>query len=157
MAATPFDALIIGSGQAGNPLATALAAAGHHVALIEDNRLGGSCINYGCSPTKTLLATAERLHQLRTAAVVAAPEHPHAADLRVNLAAAVARKDAVVGEMRNSVRTNLTKKQKNITLFEGHAAFTAPRSLRVALADGGTQDLTAPLIFINTGTRAAIP
>ncbi|OGX83793.1 mercuric reductase [Hymenobacter glacialis] len=157
MPATTFDAIIIGSGQAGNPLATALAGAGRKVALIEENRLGGSCINYGCSPTKTLIATAERLHQLRTAAQVAAPETAHAADLRVDLGAAVARKDRVVAAMREGVRANLTKKQPNITLFEGHAAFTGPHALHVALATGRTQGLTAPLIFINTGTRAAIP
>ena len=104
MSATTFDAIIIGSGQAGNPLATALAEAGRHVALIEENRLGGSCINYGCSPTKTLLATAERLHQLRTAATVAAPETPGAAQLKVDLAAAVERKDAIIGKMRKGIR-----------------------------------------------------
>lgn len=156
MPATAFDALIIGSGQAGNPLATALAEAGRRVALIEENHLGGSCINYGCSPTKTLLATAERLHQLRTAAAVAAPALAPP-DLRVDLAAAVARKDGVVGKMRAGVRANLTERHAGITLFAGHAAFTAPRTLRVALAGGGTQDVTAPLVFINTGTRAAVP
>ncbi|SFQ58901.1 mercuric reductase [Hymenobacter arizonensis] len=157
MPATAFDAIIIGSGQAGNPLATALAQAGRKVAMIEENRLGGSCINYGCSPTKTLIATAERLHHIRTSAQVAAPETASATDLRVDLAAAVARKDGVIAAMRDGIRSNLTKKQNNITLLEGHAAFTAPNSLHVALANGRTQDLTAPLIFINTGTRTAIP
>ncbi|MBD2766612.1 mercuric reductase [Hymenobacter sp. BT664] len=157
MPATIFDAIIIGSGQAGNPLATALADAGRRVALIEENLLGGSCINYGCSPTKALIATAERLHHLRTAAAVAAPTMPRANHLSVDLAAAVARKDGIVQTMRAGVRDNLTHKHDNITLLAGHAAFTAPRTLRVALADGGSQDLTASLIFINTGTRAAIP
>jgi len=157
MPATAFDAIIIGSGQAGNPLATALAEAGRRVALIEENRLGGSCINYGCTPTKTLLATADRLHQLRTAATVAAPEVPGAAGLRVDLAAAVARKNGVIQAMRDGTRANLTEPHHRVALLEGHAAFTAPHALRVARADGSTQDLTAPLIFINTGTRAAIP
>ena len=156
MSATAFDAIIIGSGQAGNPLATALAGAGRKVALIEENRLGGSCINYGCSPTKTLLATAERLHQLRTAAAVAAPASPNAAQLRVDLAAAVDRKDAIIGKMRQGVRANLTQ-QPGIALLEGHAAFTGPHALHVTLANGRTQNVTAPLIFINTGTRAAVP
>ena len=156
MSNTDFDAIIIGSGQAGNPLATALADAGRRVALIEENRLGGSCINYGCSPTKTLLATAERLHSLRTAAAVAAPALAPP-DLRVDLAAAVARKDGVIGAMREGIRNNLTRKHANITLLEGHAAFTGPHALHVALATGRTRDLAAPLIFINTGTRAAIP
>ncbi|WP_426061015.1 mercuric reductase [Hymenobacter sp. B1770] len=157
MPATAFDAIIIGSGQAGNPLATSLANAGRQVAMVEENRLGGSCINYGCSPTKTLLATADRLHHIRTAAQVAAPETTSATDLRVDLAAAVARKDGVVAAMRDGIRASLTKKQDNITLLEGHAAFTAAHSLHVSLANGRTQDIMAPLIFINTGTRAAIP
>ena len=156
MPATAFDAIIIGSGQAGNPLATALAGAGRRVALIEENRLGGSCINYGCSPTKALLATAERLHQLRTAAAVAAPAVPNAAQLSVDLAAAVDRKDAIIGKMRKGVRANLMQ-EHDVTLLEGHAAFTGPQALHVTLANGRTQDVTAPLIFINTGTRAAIP
>jgi pyruvate/2-oxoglutarate dehydrogenase complex dihydrolipoamide dehydrogenase (E3) component len=138
-------------------LATALAAAGRRVVLIEENLLGGSCINYGCSPTKALIATAERLHQLRTAAAVAAPEVAGAGHLQVDLAAAVARKDGIVETLRDGTRANLTHEHDNITLLEGHAAFTAPRTLRVTLAAGDTQDLTAPLIFINTGTRAAIP
>ena len=154
---TAFDAIIIGSGQAGNPLATALADAGRRVVLIEEKYLGGSCINYGCSPTKTLIATAERLHYIRTAAMVAAPEVPNAANLQVDLAAAVARKEAVVHAMREGTRVNLTQKHDNITVLNGHAAFTAPHTLHVAQADGRTQDLTAPLIFINTGTRAAVP
>ena len=157
MPTAAFDAIIIGSGQAGNPLATALADAGRRVALIEENRLGGSCINYGCSPTKTLIATAERLHQLRTAATVAAPVLAGATDLRVDLAAAVVRKDQVIAAMRDGIRANLTKKHDNITLLEGHAAFTGPHALHVTLANGRPKDLTAPLIFINTGTRAAIP
>ncbi|WP_210516699.1 mercuric reductase [Hymenobacter terricola] len=157
MPATAFDAIIIGSGQAGNPLATALAGAGRHVALIEENKLGGSCINYGCSPTKTLLATAERLHLLRTAAAVAAPEVAGAAALKVDLAAAVARKDALIAKTRKGIRANFAQHAEHVTLLEGHAAFTAPHSLHVTLASGGIQDVTAPLIFINTGTRAAVP
>ncbi len=156
MPTTAFDAIIIGSGQAGNPLATALSEAGRRVALIEENRLGGSCINYGCSPTKTLIATAERLHQLRTAATVAAPETPNAAHLRVDLAAAVARKDAIIGQTRKGIRANLTQKH-DVTLLEGHAAFISPHALHVTLANGRSKDVTAPLIFINAGTRAAVP
>ena len=157
MPATAFDAIIIGSGQAGTPLARALAEAGRRVALIEENRLGGSCVNYGCTPTKTLLATAERLHQLRTAPAVAAPETPDAAHLRIDLAAAVARKDAIIGRARHGIRAGIAQQPDRLTLLEGHAAFTAPHSLRVALATGRDQDITAPLVFINTGTRAAIP
>lgn len=156
-ASTKYDAIIIGSGQAGNPLALALAKAGRKVALIEKSQLGGSCVNYGCVPTKTLLATAGRLHLLRTAPAVAAPAVPGAADLRVDLAAAVARKDALLAHSRASLEKGLAA--AGVTLLWGHAAFTGPRTVRVAASEGphAPQDLTAPLVFINTGTRAAVP
>ncbi len=152
-----YDALIIGSGQAGNPLATALANAGRRVALIEADRLGGSCINYGCVPTKTLLATATRLHELRTAATVAAPAPPAPTTAHADLAAAVARKNELLAKLRTGVRHNLTAAENPVALLHGRAAFTAPHTLRITAADGSTQALTAPLIFINTGTRPAIP
>ncbi len=158
-ASTKFDAIIIGSGQAGNPLARALAQAGRRVALVEEYRLGGSCINYGCIPTKTLLATAERLHLLRTAPEVAAPAVPNAAGLRVDLAAAVARKDALLERLRAGIEQSLTAPGSGVTLLWGHAAFTGPRTVRVTPneAPHEAHDLTAPLIFINTGTRADVP
>ncbi|MFD1468752.1 mercuric reductase [Hymenobacter caeli] len=156
-ASTKFDAIIIGSGQAGNPLATALAAAGRKVALIEKAQFGGSCVNYGCVPTKTLLATAERLHLLRTAPEVAAPAVLGAAGLRADLAAAVARKDALLAQSRQGLEASLTG--AGVALFRGHAAFTGPRTVRVAPneAPHAPRDLTAPLVFINTGTRPAVP
>ncbi|MGY2133570.1 mercuric reductase [Hymenobacter sp. HD11105] len=148
-----FDAVIIGSGQAGNPLATALASAGRRVVLIEENLLGGSCINYGCSPVKTMLASAERAHQVRTAAAFGVQTNAHQVDMSV----VIARKEDVIGQMRAGVRKNLTQEQPNITVLQGRAVFTGPRSLRVALESGPERELIAPLIFINTGTRAAIP
>ncbi|WP_133273950.1 mercuric reductase [Hymenobacter radiodurans] len=148
-----YDVVIIGSGQAGNPLATALADAGRRVVLIEEYLLGGSCINYGCSPVKTMLASAERAHQVRTAATFGVQSHaPH-----VDMAAVVARKDEVIGAMREGVRSNLTQERPGITVLAGRAVFTGPRSLRVAMESGPEKQVTAPLIFINTGTRAAIP
>ncbi|RPD47056.1 mercuric reductase [Hymenobacter sediminis] len=153
MATTRFDAVIIGSGQAGTPLASALAGAGQKVAIIEQNLLGGSCINYGCSPVKAMLASAERVHQVATAAdygIKASKPTP-------NLSAIVGRKDAIIQAKRDGIQKNLTQEQDGITLLHGRASFTGPRTLRVALADGGEQLLTAPRIFINTGTRAAVP
>ncbi|WP_139924490.1 mercuric reductase [Hymenobacter sp. DG01] len=153
MAATRFDAVIIGSGQAGTPLASALAGAGQKVAFIEQNQLGGSCINYGCSPVKAMLASAERVHQVATAAdygIKAGKPTP-------NLRAIVARKDTIIQAKRDGILKNLTQEQEGITLLHGRATFTGPRSLRVALAAGDEQLLTAPRIFINTGTRAAVP
>lgn len=149
-----FDALIIGSGQAGNPLAYALADAGRRVALIENHHLGGSCINYGCSPTKTLLTAAHRAHAIRTAAElglrVPAP--------MVDMPAVIGRKDQLVAQHREGIRQNLTREHPGITVLHGHAAFTGPRTLVFSPGrDIEAQQLTAPLIFINTGTVAAWP
>ncbi|MBD2715884.1 mercuric reductase [Microvirga sp. STR05] len=150
---TQYDALIIGSGQAGNPLATALADAGQRVVLVEENLLGGSCINYGCTPVKAMLASAERAHQLRTAAAYGMqPQEP-----AVDMAAVVTRKDEIVLAMRNGVRSNLTQERPGITVLHGHATFVGPRTVQVQLAGGKTQQLTARKVFINTGTRAAVP
>ncbi|QNH61627.1 mercuric reductase [Hymenobacter sediminicola] len=150
---TQYDALIIGSGQAGNPLATALADAGQRVVLVEENLLGGSCINYGCTPVKAMLASAERAHQLRTAADYGM----QAQEPAVDMAAVVARKDEIVQAMRNGVRSNLTQERPGITVLHGHATFVGPRTVEVLLAGGKTQQLTARKVFINTGTRAAVP
>ncbi|MDU0370523.1 mercuric reductase [Hymenobacter endophyticus] len=150
---TRFDAIIIGSGQAGNPLATALAKAGRKVALIEKYLLGGSCINYGCSPVKALLASAERVHQVATAAEYGVKASAPKPDFR----AIVARKDAVIQHKRDGVRANLTQEQSGITVLMGHARFSSARVVQVQLNAGGEQEITAPLIFINTGTRAAVP
>ena len=150
---TSYDALIIGSGQAGNPLATALADAGQRVVLIEENLLGGSCINYGCSPVKAMLASAERAHQLRTAADFGIK----GGEPKTNIAAVVARKDEIIGAMREGVRNNLTEDHQGITVLGGHAAFTGPRTVLFTPPTGLLQELRAKRIFINTGTRAAIP
>ncbi|SNR67637.1 mercuric reductase [Hymenobacter mucosus] len=153
MPTSRYDALIIGSGQAGNPLATALSKAGRKVAVIEKYLLGGSCINYGCSPTKALLASAERIHHITTA-----PEYGiKTKGLEIDFKAVVGRKDRIIEEMRAGVEKNLTREATNITVLHGHATFTGARTLRVDLSDGSAQQLTAPLIFINTGTRPSIP
>ena len=154
MSATSYDVLIIGSGQAGTPLAYALADAGRRVALIEGSHLGGSCINYGCAPTKMLLASAQRAHLVRTASKlgIEAPEPV------VDFAAVVGRKDHLTRQARAGIEHKLTQEHPNSTLVRGWARFTAPNTLHVDLADeAGTTTLTAPLIFINTGTRAAVP
>ncbi|WP_246008938.1 mercuric reductase [Hymenobacter metallilatus] len=150
---TRFDAIIIGSGQAGNPLATALANAGRKVAVIEKYLLGGSCINYGCSPVKALLASAERAHQVATAAEYGI----RTSTPKPDFPAIIQRKDAIIQHKRDGVRANLTQEQSGITVLMGQAQFTSARTVRVRLNTGGEQDLTAPLIFINTGTRAAVP
>ncbi|MCC3158092.1 mercuric reductase [Hymenobacter sp. 15J16-1T3B] len=149
-----FDAIIIGSGQAGNPLAYALADAGRRVALVESRHLGGSCINYGCSPTKTLLTAAHRAHAIRTAGElglrVAAPE--------VDMPAVIGRKNELLALHREGIRKNLTQEHAGITVLHGHAAFVGPRTLMFTPThEIEARRLTAPLIFINVGTVAAWP
>ena len=151
--ADSFDALIIGAGQAGTPLAYALAEAGRSVGFIESDHLGGSCINYGCAPTKALLASAQRAHHVRTAGAlgIEAPEPV------VNFAAVIERMHTLRQNSRDSLHRKLTEDHEGITFIRGRARFTTPHTLRVVLADGSEQLLTAPLIFINTGTKAAVP
>ncbi|RFP66939.1 mercuric reductase [Hymenobacter lapidiphilus] len=154
MPATSYDALIIGSGQAGNPLAYALAEAGRRVAIIESAHLGGSCVNYGCAPTKIMLASAQRAHLVRTAGELGIrPPEPV-----VDFAAVVARKDRLTQDARDGIERKLTTAHPNIRLVRGWARFTAPNTLHIDLNDkAGQEQLTAPLIFLNTGTRAAVP
>ena len=153
MPADSFDALIIGAGQAGSPLAYALAAGGRSVGVIESDHLGGSCINYGCAPTKALLASAQRAHLVRTAGALGIGT----SEPVVDFAAVIGRMHTLRQNSRDQLLDKLTEEHKSITLIRGRARFTAPNSLCVALVDGGEQLLTAPLIFINTGTRAAVP
>ncbi|MDQ2794117.1 MAG: mercuric reductase [Bacteroidota bacterium] len=153
MPADSFDVLIIGSGQAGTPLAYALADAGRRVGIIESNHLGGSCLNYGCSPTKALLASAQRAHLVRTAGEMGidTPEP------KIDFAAVIERMHRLRQNSRDNLKRKLTEDHDGITLIRGRAQFTASHTLRVALVGGGEQQLTAPLIFINTGTKAAVP
>ena len=153
MPADSFDAIIIGSGQAGTPLAHTLAEAGRRVAIVESAHLGGSCINYGCAPTKALLASAQRAHAVRTAAELGI----QASEPVVDFKAVVERMHRLRQYSRDSLHDGLTERHAGITLIRGRAQFTAPHTLRVALKGGGEQQLTAPLVFLNTGTKAAIP
>jgi pyruvate/2-oxoglutarate dehydrogenase complex dihydrolipoamide dehydrogenase (E3) component len=148
------DALIIGSGQAGNPLATALAEAGRTVILVEEAHLGGSCVNYGCVPTKTLLASAERLHQVRTASELGIRL---AGEATVDMPFVIARKDALLAESRHNLHESLVHTHQNVTVLQGHAAFTGARTVRVQETPDKTSDVRAKQIFINTGTRPAVP
>ncbi|MFQ5578570.1 MAG: mercuric reductase [Anaerolineae bacterium] len=137
-----FQAIIIGSGQAGNPLAHNLADSGWKVALIEREHMGGSCINYGCTPTKTMLASAQLAHYARRAPDFGVQAGP----VRVNLADVVARKNKLVHDWRAGQEHHAASRP-NITLYRGEARFTGPRTVTV-----NDEELTASHIFINTGT-----
>lgn len=142
-----YDAIIIGSGQGGNPLAHKLADLEWKVALVEREHLGGSCVNHGCTPTKTMIASARAAHVARRAAELGV----ETGDVRVNLREIVARKNKIVTQWRDGQEENAAKRP-TLDLHRGHGCFTGPRTVEV-----GGQTLSAEHIFIDTGTRPRIP
>jgi pyruvate/2-oxoglutarate dehydrogenase complex dihydrolipoamide dehydrogenase (E3) component len=146
-----FDAIIIGSGQGGNPLAEALIAAGKKTAMIERQDVGGTCINRGCSPTKTMVASARVAYMARRGADYGV----HTGPVTIDMGRVRERKRAIVSSFRQSREKRLEKAQAD--LIRGEASFTGPRQLRVALNGGGERLLRAAQIFIDTGTRSARP
>jgi len=147
-----YDAIIIGSGQAGKPLATTLGKAGWKTALIERDQIGGTCINYGCTPTKTMFNSARVAYLARRAADFGV----HSGDVRVCLREVRERKQRVVEEFRESGLKGI-EKTENLDLLTGDARFTDKHTIEVKLNDGAVRTLTAEKIFINTGGRPAEP
>ncbi|RWF33825.1 FAD-containing oxidoreductase [Mesorhizobium sp.] len=148
MTAKTFDAIIIGAGQAGTPLAGRLNAAGMSVALVERKLVGGTCVNTGCIPTKTMVASAYAAHLARRAAYYGVTL---SGPVGVDYKAIKARKDKVSGASRTGLETWIAGMEK-CTLYRGHARFESANTVRV-----GDELLTAPKIFLNTGGRAAVP
>jgi pyruvate/2-oxoglutarate dehydrogenase complex dihydrolipoamide dehydrogenase (E3) component len=146
-----FDAVIIGSGQGGNPLAEALIAAGKKTAMIERQDVGGTCINRGCTPTKTMVASARVAWLARRGADYGV----HTGPVTVDMVRVRERKRAIVSSFRQSREKRLEKVKAD--LIRGEASFTGPRQLRVALNGGGERLLRANQIFIDTGTHSARP
>jgi pyruvate/2-oxoglutarate dehydrogenase complex dihydrolipoamide dehydrogenase (E3) component len=146
-----FDAIIIGSGQGGNPLAEALIAAGKKTAMIERQDVGGTCINRGCTPTKTMVASARVAYLARRGGDYGVGVGP----VTVDMGRVRERKRAIVSTFRQSREKRLAKVQAE--LVRGQASFIGPRQLHVALNAGGERWLTAAQIFIDTGTRSAVP
>ena len=141
-----YDAIVIGSGQGGVPLAIDFAKLGWRVALIEEGQLGGSCINYGCTPTKTMIASARIAHAAKRG-----PEFGvHTGNVRVDMAEIVARKNEISGSFRSGIEDQV-KNNPNLTLYRGHGRFTAPHEIEV-----NGEKLSSDRIFINTGTRPRI-
>ena len=143
-----FDAIVIGTGQAGPPLAVRLAASGRKTAILERKRIGGTCVNDGCIPTKTLIASARAAHVARTGAAYGVRID---GAVSVDMARVKMRKDEVVRQSNQGV-THWLRKTPNVTLIEGHGRFDGPHTVVV---DG--RRLEAPEIFINTGGRATVP
>jgi pyruvate/2-oxoglutarate dehydrogenase complex dihydrolipoamide dehydrogenase (E3) component len=143
-----FDAIVIGSGQSGPFLAVRMAAAGQRVAIIERGRFGGTCINTGCIPTKTMVASAYAAHMTRRAAEFGVQV---GGPISTDMKRVKARKDEISGESRSGLESWL-KNTPNCTVYQGHARFESPNEVRV-----GEELLEASQIFINVGGRAAIP
>ncbi|HEY3180402.1 MAG TPA: FAD-containing oxidoreductase [Casimicrobiaceae bacterium] len=143
-----FDAIVIGTGQAGPPLAVRLAQSGRKTAILERNRFGGTCVNTGCIPTKTLIASARTAYVARRAADFGVDVD---GAIRVDMPRVKARKDEVVAYSTGGVEKWL-RGTPNVTVIDGHGRFEGPRIVRV-----GERQLTAPEIFINTGGRPTIP
>lgn len=143
-----FDAIIIGSGQAGTPLVFKMAVEGKKVAFIEKEHLGGTCLNVGCTPTKTYVASARRIWDAQHGEDlgIIIPEGTYSDMRKIK-----ARKDALIKKSVEGIKGGL-EKNENITYFKGEASFIGPKQVQV-----GIEELTADQIFINVGGRPFIP
>jgi pyruvate/2-oxoglutarate dehydrogenase complex dihydrolipoamide dehydrogenase (E3) component len=147
-----FQAIVIGSGQGGNPLCMALAQAGFRTALIERKHVGGTCVNEGCTPTKTMVASARVAYLARRGGDYGV----QTGNIHVDMERVRQRKREIV----ESFRTGSEGRFKNLANFElifGEASFTGAQSVRVRMKDGGQRELTAEKIFIDAGTRPTVP
>jgi pyruvate/2-oxoglutarate dehydrogenase complex dihydrolipoamide dehydrogenase (E3) component len=151
MTATSYDALVIGAGQAGGPLAGALAKAGRRTALVERAHVGGTCVNEGCTPTKTMVASARVAYLARRAADYGVRTGP----VSVDLARVRQRKRAIVEMFRKGSEGGLAR--AGVDLIMGEAHFTGPHTVEVQRNDGGAVTLSAPWVFVNTGARPSRP
>ncbi len=147
-----FDAIVIGSGQAGTPLSTALAEAGMRTALIEREHVGGTCVNEGCTPTKTMVASARVAYLARRGADYGV----HTGDIRIDMQRVRQRKRDIVNSFRNGSQGRI-EKTADVELIFGEARFTGAKSLLVRQKNGGQRELTADKIFINAGARPSVP
>ncbi|MFF4476113.1 FAD-dependent oxidoreductase [Streptomyces melanosporofaciens] len=134
MADESYDVMVIGTSQGGRFLPIDLAKAGRKVALVERGHLGGVCVNSGCTPTKTMVASARAAHQARRGAEYGVRTGP----VSVDLAAVRERKRAMVAGARENYASRLP--QDGLDLVEGEARFTGPKTVEIALPDGGTRD-----------------
>jgi dihydrolipoamide dehydrogenase len=147
-----YDAIIIGAGQAGTPLAKKLAEAGKKTAIIEKRYVGGTCINDGCTPTKAMIASARAVYQASKAAELGV----EIGTIKIDFKKIKQRKDDIVNQFRSSSEKGI-KSTKGLELIFGTARFSGEKELTIALNDGGEEKVTADLIFINAGAKTTIP
>ncbi len=143
-----YDAIVIGSGQAGNPLSQDLADIEWNVAMIERDQLGGTCINTGCTPTKTMIASSQVAHYVSNSGKWGV----HTGGMRVDIAEVVARKNRNVNDWRAGQESKFRDRDKHIRLYRGDGRFTAPHKI-----DVNGEELESDRIFIDTGTRPIVP
>jgi pyruvate/2-oxoglutarate dehydrogenase complex dihydrolipoamide dehydrogenase (E3) component len=146
--ATNYDAIVIGSSRGGGLLPITLANTGRKVALIERDHVGGTCINVGCTPTKTMVASARVASLARRGADYGV----HTGPIAVDMQAVRKRKQGIIDGARSDIESGIEATQ-GLDLLRGEAHFIAPKTLEVHLKSGETQQLTAPLIFIDTGDQ----
>jgi pyruvate/2-oxoglutarate dehydrogenase complex dihydrolipoamide dehydrogenase (E3) component len=152
MAAQHYDAIVIGAGQGGVPLAKALAQAGSRTALVEREHVGGTCYNEGCTPTKTMVASAKVAYFDRRSADYGVKNGP----VTVDMLAVRQRKRDIVNDFRNGGERRI-QETEGLNLLKGEARFTGPEELKVRLNGGDELRLSAENIFINVGARPANP
>jgi pyruvate/2-oxoglutarate dehydrogenase complex dihydrolipoamide dehydrogenase (E3) component len=147
-----YDAIVLGTGQAGKPLATDLAAAGWRTAIVERGPVGGTCVNVGCTPTKTMVASARVAYLSRRAGEYGV----RAGSIGVDLSAVKRRKDGVVESFRSGSQTRLSE-TGSLDVILGSARLTGPKRVEIVLHDGATRSLESDRIFLNVGCRPARP
>ncbi|HEU4784245.1 MAG TPA: mercuric reductase [Ktedonobacterales bacterium] len=152
VATEQYDCLILGSGQAGSPLATALAQAGRKTAIVERLHVGGTCINEGCTPTKTMVASARVAYLARRGDDYGVG----VGEVTVDMQRVRQRKREIVDSFRGGSERRLEDKP-NLDLIYGEARFTGPKTVQIMLPSGEKRELAAETIFINTGERPADP
>ena len=150
--ADTYDAIIIGSGQSGGPLSTTLAKAGWRVALIERESVGGTCVNRGCTPTKTMVASARVAYLARRAADYGVQTGP----ISIEMKKVRRRKRDIVEDFRSSGQRYM-EDFENLELIFGEASFSSSKSIEVRLAGGDAREMNAEKIFIDTGGRPIVP
>ena len=149
---TQYDAIVIGAGQAGGPLSTALANAGWKTAIIERAHVGGTCINEGCTPTKTMVASGRVAYLARRGADYGV----HTGPITIDMTKVRQRKRDIVDSFRNGSKSRI-ESTKGVDLLMGEAHFTGPKTLEVVFSGGERRQLTADSIFINAGARPSKP